>query len=62
MSDPSKPDRKRLRKLRFLEDELVMPKIWLARLFAQSRGDHHKLERILREGLLGRQVDRRIHR
>ena len=55
MTANSKPNKAKLRRVRFIEAELTLPKVWLARLFAQSKGDHATLERTLREGLLGRQ-------
>jgi hypothetical protein len=55
MTAHSKPTGKaRLRKLRFLEADLTLPRTWLARLFAASKGCPHDLEHRLRTGILGR--------
>ncbi|HRE06534.1 MAG TPA: hypothetical protein PKX00_13045 [Opitutaceae bacterium] len=55
---PSKPlpatGKAKLRRIRFLEADLTLPRAWLARLFAASKGCPHDLEHRLRTGVLGR--------
>ena len=53
-SNSKPPAKARLRRLRFLEADIVLPRLWVARLFAESRGDHAELEHRLRTGVLGR--------
>jgi hypothetical protein len=51
---PSKPlpatGKARLRRVKFVEADVTIPRVWLARWFAQSKGDWQTLEELIRKG------------